>query len=547
MKFKMISIDILNKSNLLTLLVRLLMVGLIVALHVRLSQFAYDDAFIHFRVARNLVDNGVPYYLSSQALKVSTSTGWIIFLAFFYWLVKAVHLVNHFPLIISISNALVTTSILIVYPRIVGVWLQKEISLLQKIILQSILLALLLPSSIGLMETPLALLAAGLATLNLSNKNLKGFAFLGTAIFLRLELIVLAIFVGSFAAIQNKRKFLEIFGWCSLGILPFVFFDLFFFQSLIPQSVIAKSLVYSITPFRTFLDILSKSLPGLSASNLAMLIINAAIVLVLAFLFIWAMIRENAIRRKTLYPLLFGLSAIIVAGVYTFEHALLFDWYIPIYMLLFVVAYFSYSYLAPPPRNLVLKIPLVMLFVASALSIISTVSAIFNHPDNFELFESGSRVKMYLTVGTILHEEYPHASLLTSEIGGLGYSFNGMVFDAAGLASPDSLLFHPMKIPEQRSNGTTGAIPIKYIDFVDPDIIVSYDIFAEELLREDLSYKYHMITLPAFLPTDSVFSETKTIWGSRYLRIYIRKSLPVSPKICALTESNDLIFNPACR
>ncbi len=521
--------------------------GFVFALHLMLSQYAFDDAFIHFRVARNLVDSGTPYYLPSEALKVSTSSGWVIFLAFLYWLVKTVHLGNHFPLIISIINALVTICVLIVYPKIVVVWLQRELSFLQKIFLRSILLAILLPSSIGLMETPLALLVAGLGILFLTNKNLKGFALLGIAIFLRLELIVLAILVGAFVALQNKHKFLEIFGWFSLGTFPFIFFDLFFFHSLIPHSVKAKSLVYSITPSRTFLDILSKSLPGLSADNLVMLIINSTIVLVLAFLFIWAMIRETDIRRKTLFPLLLGLSAIIVIGVYTFEHALLFDWYIPIYMLPLVVAYFSYSYLTAPPRNIVLKMLLAILFVVSALSIISTASAIFNQPDNFELFESGARVKMYLTVGTMINEEYPDASLLTSEIGGLGYSFKGRIFDAAGLASPDSLLFHPMKVPEQRSNGTTGAIPIKYINFVDPDIIVSYDVFAEELLWEDLSYKYHIITLPAFSPADSIFSESETIWGSKYLRVYIRKSLPVSTKICALAETSNEISNPACR
>jgi hypothetical protein len=155
-------------------------------------------------------------------------------------------------------------------------------------------------------------------------------------------------------------------------------------------------------------------------------------------------------------------------------------------------------------------------------------------PSFFSLFENNARVKVYLQVGSILNEEYPNAKLLTSEIGSLGYSFKGEILDAAGLASPEALHFHPMKIPEQRLSGAIGAIPPEYVKENMPEIIVSYDSFDQALLHNDVISEYNVILIPAYLPDDAAYSENKTIWGSKYLRVFIRKDLPVSERILEL-------------
>lgn len=172
--------------------------------------------------------------------------------------------------------------------------------------------------------------------------------------------------------------------------------------------------------------------------------------------------------------------------------------------------------------------------------------ASFYNRSKFSLFESGSRVKLYLKVGEILNEEYPNAKLLTSEIGGLGYTFKGEILDAAGLASPNALEFHPLKSPEQRASVDIGAIPPEYVRLTMPDIIVSYDTFAQALLDDVIVNQYHVITVPAYLPDDAVFSKSEMIWGNKYLRVYIHHSLPVSKKICALAEISNETPNVAC-
>jgi hypothetical protein len=134
-----------------------------------------------------------------------------------------------------------------------------------------------------------------------------------------------------------------------------------------------------------------------------------------------------------------------------------------------------------------------VLFVIGLVVLIQFSIAAFWDPGTFVQFESGSRVKTYLAVGRILSMEYPGAILLSSEIGGLGYSFPGQVLDAAGLGSPDALEFHPLKIPEERVRGDLGAIPPRYVEMHLSELIVSFDQFAQALLASKIKDQYNTI------------------------------------------------------
>jgi hypothetical protein len=136
---------------------------------------------------------------------------------------------------------------------------------------------------------------------------------------------------------------------------------------------------------------------------------------------------------------------------------------------------------------------------------------------------SAGRARKYLEVGRYLYDRYPESTLMSSEIGGLGYGFKGYVVDAAGLASPGALKYHPMKVPEERSNGSIGAIPVGLVEEIKPDIIVSYDIFIENLVNSDVIKDYYLIRDPVFVESDLNMSKTKVIWGSKNLNIFIRR------------------------
>jgi hypothetical protein len=511
------------------------MIGCLIFVHARLRQYAFDDAYIHFRAARNLIEVGVPYYNPAEALKVSTSSGWIVFLALIYWAAKAIGMEGDFSLFVSVINAVISICGAVIYTRIVELFLKRKAALHQRLLLQTIILALLLPSSIGLMETPLALFAAGVGIYFLLLSKPAGFALLAAAIYLRPELLALVVLICAAAVLQNKFKPRQIFGYFILGFFPMVLFDLYYFHTIVPHSIVAKSTVYSITPLGAFVGVLSKSLPEIPATALQNLFVKLPAFIVIVVILGWVALREPATSKMNFYPAALYVSGLLVIGMYVAGHAFVFDWYAPLYMLPISIAYFSYAYSIDHRGGAAVKLPLFLLGCLSAIFIITTTYSAFYMPGAFALFESGSRVKMYLAVGRALSEDYPGAKLLAPEIGALGYSFNGRIFDAAGLASADALLFHPMKVPEERSSGAFGAIPPAYVKFVDPDIIVSYDTFAEALLRDDVASRYNIIALPAYLPEDAVYSESKTIWGNKYLRVYIRKSLPVSDWICALS------------
>ena len=38
------------------------LLGIVIFIHIRLYKFAFDDAFIHFRIARNFLNSGAPYF-----------------------------------------------------------------------------------------------------------------------------------------------------------------------------------------------------------------------------------------------------------------------------------------------------------------------------------------------------------------------------------------------------------------------------------------------------------------------------------------------------
>ena len=513
----------------------LIIASFLVLVHVRLYQYAFDDAFIHFRVARNLFETGQPYFNPGNLLKVSTSSGWIVFLTVLFGMANLFGTENNFPLLVSIVNAFILLGGLIVYTNIVETLLKRGLPTFERILFQITFLAILLPSSIGLMETPLALLVAGLGIRMLLRSKPAGFALLGFSIYLRLELILLLALIGLFVLVQKQFRVGQIIAYSALGAFPLFFYDLYYFHTFVPHAIVAKSNVYSITTLDALIQLFNALPITLDHNKPIYLVISSITLLSIVLLTSWVAFRERKIL-KSFWPLLFCLLGLAVIAGYIFGHALVFDWYAPLFMLPILLACCVCSFLIEPPRNIIVKLPLFFLFCLSVLVIGGTFYASFYDPATFILFEGGSRVKRYLQVGRILNEEYPKASLLSSEIGALGYSFKGEILDAVGLASSGALDYHPMKVPDERTSGLLGAIPPAYVRSIMPDIIVSYDLFAQALLNDDIVDRYNAIVIPAYLPEDEIYSASKTIWGSRYIRVYIRKTLPVSDRIYALTK-----------
>jgi hypothetical protein len=326
----------------------------------------------------------------------------------------------------------------------------------------------------------------------------------------------------------------DTFAFSILGLLPFIVYDFYFFGTIVPHAVLAKSVVYSIPSKVVIADIAASLVPTFflsgssfkSAGQQAYFAILAATVSVLV---IYGMVKgptEHRTAEEKEIGALFLIWGLGVLSVYTLSSVLLFPWYVPLYavpllLVLSKVMLDSRTRLATFALT-ILALPLV---ISQLAGLSQTILGATVNPAYYQGFERGARVRHYLELGARLYDQYPDATLMTSELGGLGYSFRGYVMDGAGLVSPGALTYHPMSIPEERSHGKFGAIPVGFIEDTNPEIIVSYDAFVEAFLKSSVRSRYVHTVFPAFLPDDLMRSEQKTLWTSRNLNLFIRRDL----------------------
>lgn len=227
------------------------------------------------------------------------------------------------------------------------------------------------------------------------------------------------------------------------------------------------------------------------------------------------------IRTNEIGFYLIGTGGLLIIVAYLSQRTFVFPWYAPLFLIpLLIVAYTA---------SLRLRVLGVIAFIILAIpwlySMSSAVYSSATNGANYHEFVLNARVRKYIEVGQALYRQYPNATLLTSEIGGLGYGFPGHIIDGAGLVSPGALKYHPMPVPQQRSNGGMGAIPPGFIQEVNPDLIVSYDIFIEAFVKGTFINHYVWIRVPMYIDSDMQIKQNDTLWDGRYLNIFIRKDL----------------------
>lgn len=221
--------------------------------------------------------------------------------------------------------------------------------------------------------------------------------------------------------------------------------------------------------------------------------------------------------------MVFCFSRVLVFGGYIKTRAHVHGWYKPLYLVPILLAVWTIAFRLNKKAILSLLILILLRFYQdfAAYSYAATTGS----NQVFHGFLTGARTNMYLAVGRFLYKKYPDAILMTSEVGGLGYGFRGKILDAIGLIQPDCLKYHPMRVPEEHSNGPIGAIPRQCEEENLPEIIVSCDIFMQSLAKSKVLKPYFHYALPIFLKEDLQVSPIKELWGSGHLNVYIRKDL----------------------
>ena len=500
-------ISIFSKKKSLAL-AALFLFAILLALPVFFINF-FDDAYIHGRLVEKLLEQGVPFFNDGENFKAGSSTGYIYLLS----------VVSHTSGLEPISAIRLVEGIVIFLSTISIFWLANIAA--PNTIRGKITAALALPSILlaayGGMETPVfCLLIIWAAIAFSSKKNYLSIFFLSLATAFRFEAILLW-FAFCFFSWKKEKKSLILL--CSVPFFLLVFFELSLYGSIIPHAAKVKSVAYGFPLFQSVFNALTLNM-GMGIKGLLV-----AILLVTFFSIRLLFIVENKFRIN-FSDIYIGFSGLVLS-IWAFGKSIIFPWY----LCLFIVPFIIGSLLDKNGRTGYMNqgysvINIMLLLIFATIPIRQLLK------DN-----SNQRVGYYLKIGAGLYSTCKSCSLLTSEIGGLGYSYKGVVYDAFGLGDPGASKFHPMKVPEERQDYGVGAIPPKYVELRRPDFIVSMPVFSVALRKSEVINRYYSYDCPMI----------SNVFGDNIIQIFSKIQIQLnvlSTMGCQQTLKKSLFYNP---
>lgn len=481
----------------------------LLVIHQQLFPYADDDSYIHLRIVKNLLQHGVPYFNVDERVMSSSSSGWTIVLYLVF------RLFGYSEHLLPFLHATVLTAAVWVYTRLFA-QLTNMGHLLSVLLSGIMVTACCHFASLGCMETAFALTLLGAGAWLYYQSNAAAFFLLTAAAFFRMELWAAWLLFAVASLLFKRIHVWKMLVFALAGAAPFVWYNMHFFGTNVPNTVGAKSIIYQLT----YSETLHAEWLSFIQGNPAGKYVSLGLVVLFLVLILRKVIQRFQEAEYYLLPA-FGAG---IALAYVVKKILIFPWYVPIYTLPLVFGFAVWIVREKQWRLFSLwalfLVPYLFLLLQAAYA------AFFGQQQVYKNFKPGARVRQYLAVGTQLRKMFPEARLLTSEIGGLGYAFEGEVLDGCGLISPEALKYHPMQVPQQRSSSKAGAIPLAYVMEKRPELVVSLEAFCEEFARSSFAQDhYYRVQLPVFIADDLRLTNDPTLWGSRYLLVYVRKDV----------------------
>ena len=496
-----------------------LLFACLLPVHLALQRYAFDDAYIHVRIAQNLLERGEPYFNAGEAVNASSSAGWTWVLALWF------AVVGDRPATLGVLNALLAAAGAVVWVRLV-VPTRGTRSPLIPVLAACGYVALVLESSVGCMESPLALLLVGIGLQLHAQRRAPALCVFAAASFVRPELVVLLAVFALHAVLVARSRPLPSAAWIASGLLPFMLYELWFFGSLVPHTARAKTVVFSLTWRQTAESLIAALAPWPAAPWLPQSPRSRAVYLALAAVLILAgliaAVRGGEPGPRRTACLLAAFCGASILGAYFANRVFLHAWYVPLFT---VPLLFGLAAALLPVRSRAGLAGLALAVLPFLAQGAQTALASVTTPALYERFVTGARVRRYVALGRELYAAHPGARLLTSEIGGLGYGFRGTVLDGVGLISPEALPYHPLRVPEERSDGGIGAIPPRYVAATMPELIVSHPVFVQALLRDHVLAAYESFSVPLWLDEDRRRAGDPSLWGSKELLVWVRRDV----------------------
>jgi hypothetical protein len=441
-----------------------------------------DDAYITYRYADNMLNGHGLVYNPGQRVFGSSTPLYVVWLAGFHSLARSV----------PTPDLAVRANFIFYALTIVGVFLLLS-SLGVSVGLAALLAGLLslrqslLQASLAGMET---FLFAGLLVWSLWALVARRFrlsAWLaGLSVLARPEgLLMIVLFFAAW--LIERRGWRELIGLVLPGFV-WVAFATPYFGTPVYHSILAKSRpLYPLPPGEAFATLITRVTAWTVGGWMLWPDDLLAVCLLLVAIAVTAAAFGHVVKTRSAGTLR-GYNVLAVPALlslfvlfYAISNPLLFTWYFPPVECLWFTALasgavFAAAWLMHHRRRILAAIPLFALLILVAVPALLPLRSrlVARRPVTdlgLRSLPDRSRTTEYREVAEWLNRVVPpEDTVLSPEVGALGYYYRGPVIDACGLVSPEALSFLP--VPAGERNGP-GAISLELVRHLRADVVVA--------------------------------------------------------------------------
>jgi hypothetical protein len=354
----------------------------------------------------------------------------------------------------------------------------------------------------------------------------------GLAILTRAEGVLLGPIALAILA-RRPRQLIVAAAAAAIPLGAWALFSTLYYGSPIPQSVIAKATPIYLLPRGFTLEQIVGNLDNwVSADRLGGLhrLRRAAIATVLSAAGAATLLVPAARRRGAWMPIVLAIG---LASIYAIANTLYFEWYWPPVSVTFLLAMIvGLATLVTAAQDRLLAIDrrraAGAVVVAGAVLLALWLGAMSVAPMRYdaatartaiswvEISPVRRRVLAYLAAGeSLARTASPTDSVAAPEFGALGATWPGRILDPCGLISREALPFLPIPREQQARIGA-GAISVDFVQATSPDWIVALPIFTSASLRTSEWFHAHY-------RVEGTMALPFVIWDSRDLVIYRKR------------------------
>lgn len=506
-----------------TVVVAISAIGFTWAIH-RLFEYPYEDAFIHFRFARNLAESGQPYFNANERVFGDSSPLWMLILATGFSLLGT----GSYRFVAALASVPVVASLVLAY-RLVA---RDERWSIASACGAAAAAATLVSSAGGGMETPLAMALLTAACLAVKGERWATagalIAFAGAT---RFELFPVAVIALLIAPGARRLRYAAAFGVVA-GLEAVLLFAAY--RTLVPNTMIAKAIVFNLSPAEFWARLPAPW--GVSPVVFLWALCLPAFAAGVASLFALRNRAMTAADSRSLVVL--GALPAVLATVYALTKPMLYHWYWPLTVypallgVLFVGMRAPAAWAANPPGPTrwigavafaaLCAAPILMGWMTVVDAAEDTYASVSGRLGASSRLTPNARARTYLEIGSDLEERCGGVTVLAAEVGALGWTYRGKIIDGVGLVSPEVLKYHPLRAPDERADSAVGAYPARAVAELRPEVIVAMQVFNSDFARkrpfDPTLAAYSVIDArPVFSPSLSQQGMPARLWGSTHV------------------------------